>query len=573
MFKNVIVNDFITCATLQTVFRRDAVIRQFWKAAMISTQDLVLSGLKAAYQNGDHTPTTICEVLTGAIDATYGIFISRPSSQQIQERCKYLESLPVNERGALWGVPFAVKDNIDVKGLPTTCACPEFAYTPSQSAPVVDTLLAAGGICMGKTNLDQFACGLVGTRSPYGIAPNAFDDRFVPGGSSSGSAVAVAQGLVSFALGTDTAGSGRVPAGLNGIVGIKPTVGRCSTKGVVPACFSLDCPSVFALSVEDGVTVANIMQNNDSSDHTWRPQRTELLTKSLSMRKPGPRFRFGVPSREFLDFSGPGGDVVRRAMETAMVESINRMRMIGGEMVDDFDFSCFAETAALLYGSAFVAERYAGIREFLECEMDQVTLNSRENFVYKDERILKVTRAIIGGGQRFSAADVYDGLQKLATLKAASRVQLEKIDVFIVPTAAYNYTVEEIKGEEDDIPGMDVAHPILPSKNANLGRFTNFANLLDLCGVSVPSGLMQLDFSADDNTAKARSMHLTATGKSSAVLPFGITIIAPNWTDSYAGLQRFGMAYNTLAWVFIPQKWKPQKHTIKPALNAMAPMH
>jgi allophanate hydrolase len=290
---------------------------------------------------------------------------------------------------------------------------------------------------------------------------------------------------------------------------------------------------VFALTVEDGSTVANLMENNDPSDPTWCPHRIEIISKSLSLKDAGPRFRFGVPSPEFLDFSGPGGGVVRRAMETAMRESVDRMRKIGGELVGDFDFSCFAQTAALLYGSAFVAERHAGIREFLERGLDKSELQSSDNFVYKDERLMRITRAIIGGSQRFSAADAYEGLQRLAALRAASRAQLQKVDFLIVPTAAYNYTVDEIKGEEDDIPGLDEGQPSLPTKNANLGRFTNFANLLDLCGVSVPSGLMKLDFSGDDSIAEARSTHLTATGKSSAVLPFGITIIGPAWTDSY----------------------------------------
>jgi Asp-tRNA(Asn)/Glu-tRNA(Gln) amidotransferase A subunit family amidase len=192
---------------------------------------LTIDAIHDAYASGEHTPTSLCKVLLNAIDGSHNaIFIAKPDEARVLARCRFLECQAPHERGPLWGVPFAVKDNIDALGYETTCACPDFAYTPERDAVVVAKLLRAGAIVMGKTNLDQFACGLVGTRSPYGAPPNAFDDRFISGGSSSGSAVAVAKGLVSFALGTDTAGSGRVPAGLNGVVGIKPTVGRWLNK-------------------------------------------------------------------------------------------------------------------------------------------------------------------------------------------------------------------------------------------------------------------------------------------------------------------------------------------------------
>ncbi len=282
-----------------------------------------------------------------------------PPTQHTQNRpypsppaARYLESLPADKRGPLWGIPFTVKDNIDVANVPTTCSCPDFAYTPEKSAKTVQVVLDAGGVFLGKTNLDQFACGLVGTRTPYGIPPNSFDDRwetfcttinlahawppplqirntlhpllptlplpppriharFTPGGSSSGSAVAVADAMCTFALGTDTAGSGRVPAGQNGVVGIKPTLGRFSTQGVVPACYSLDCVSIFALCAADGAEIAKVMENVDIGDPTYRIPNPVNLTK---VYKPKSGFRFAVPQPEFLDFSGPGGATVQRGV-------------------------------------------------------------------------------------------------------------------------------------------------------------------------------------------------------------------------------------------------------------------
>ena len=468
--------------------------------------------------------------------------------------CRYLESLSAEQRAALplWGVPFAVKDNIDVAGYPTTCACPDFSYYPENHARVVAAIFDAGAICLGKTNLDQFACGLVGTRTPYGIPCNSFDDRFTPGGSSSGSAVAVAEGMVTFALGTDTAGSGRVPAGQNGIVGIKPSLGRWSTLGVVPACFSLDCPSVFALTVDDGAAIARLLENNDVSDLTWRPHRTELLKKSFAAGAKS-KFKFAVPAPEFLDFSGPGGEPVRRAMENAMADAVKRLESIGGEQVMDFNFAPFAETAILLYGGAFVAERYAGIRSFLESRAPGLEPPELADLSI-DQRLLKVTRSIIAKTEHWSAADVYESQQTLYGLRGAARPELAKIDILVVPTAAYNYTVREIMAEEDEQDyGAMLSGRAMVTFNANLGRFTNFVNLLDMCGVSVPSTILKLGPDAEQPTKKQRTAaanaaanstpvpasvteridHLTATGNPTALVPFGITLLAPSWTDQF----------------------------------------
>lgn len=266
---------------------------------------LSLAALREAYASGALAPAAVVSTLYPRWEAGVpATFIHLAPLDALLARCAELEAQPREQRGALWGVPFAVKDNIDAPGAPTTAACPAFAYTPARGAPVVEALLAAGGVLVGKTNLDQFASGLVGTRSPYGVAPNAFDDRFIPGGSSSGSAAAVGAGLVAFALGTDTAGSGRVPAGYNGCTGIKPTLGALSTVGVVPACASLDCVTVFARSVGDAAEVARLMRAADAgaADDPWR--RTPAPERPPPADGAG--FRFAVPTAEFLEWDGAG---------------------------------------------------------------------------------------------------------------------------------------------------------------------------------------------------------------------------------------------------------------------------
>ena len=423
--------------------------------------------------------------------------------------CRCLEAMESDERGILWGIPFAVKDNIDVGGVLTTCACPEFGYIAASSAPVVRAVVDAGGVFMGKTNLDQFACGLVGTRSPYGVPENAFHKSLVPGGSSSGSAVAVAAGMVTFALGTDTAGSGRVPAGNNGIVGMKPTVGLCSTKGVVPACRTLDCPSVFALTVEDGRTVLSLMENEDKYDPTWKPKIQESYIRSLN-----DSFKFGVPSDEYLKFDGPGGDSVKSAMTTEMANAVDRVKSNGGEMID-IDFEPFQKIASLLYEGAFVAERYQGIQSFLEKEKTVIPGTVLD--VSQDTRLLPVTRTIINNTKNWTASDVYGCLDRLDTLKASARQELDKIDVLLVPTAAYNYTVKEITEQEGS---GSVGY------NANLGRFTNFVNQIGMCGVSVPSGVFSSSLVGRQDSPE---------GGKDVIIPFGVTVLGKGWEDKFVG--------------------------------------
>jgi allophanate hydrolase len=277
------------------------------------------------------------------------LWISQPSESVVRDRARELDAMAAAdpgliERMPLFGVPFAVKDNIDVAGMQTTAACPAFAYTPARSAPVVERLLAAGAVFVGKTNLDQFATGLVGTHSPYGVPRNPFDARFIPGGSSSGSAVVVAAGLVGFSLGTDTAGSGRVPAAFNNIVGLKPSRGLLSTRGIVPACRSLDCVSIFALTAQDAGAVLAVAQDFDPEDPLSRRPPAALLSGF------GSDFRFGIPPARDLEFFG---DAEAKALFTAAVAILEA---VGGTRVET-DFAPFRDAGRMLYEGPWVAER------------------------------------------------------------------------------------------------------------------------------------------------------------------------------------------------------------------------
>jgi allophanate hydrolase len=362
-----------------------------------------------------------------------------------------------------------VKDNIDVAGIPTTAACPAFAYTPAQSATVVDKLLAAGAILIGKTNLDQFATGLVGVRSPYGVARNPFNADFIPGGSSSGSAVAVSAGLVSFALGTDTAGSGRVPAGFNNIVGLKPSIGLLSASGMLPACRALDCISIFALTVGDASAVLTAAAGYDASDAYSRtaPAGWQAAPSELPQC-----FRFGVPRDGQLKFFGnaDAAELFRSA--------IGRMTALGGEKVE-IDYAPFAEAAGLLYTPAGTAERTAAIGDFL---------NSNPGALHP------VTRKIIETGRQASGVDVHRHYYRIRELQQTASAVWTDIDILLLPTSGTIYTVGELE-----------ADPI--QLNSNLGYYTNFANYFDLAGLSVPNGFQ------------------------SNGLPAGITLIGPRFTE------------------------------------------
>jgi allophanate hydrolase len=347
--------------------------------------------------------------------------------------------------GPLQGLCFAVKDNIDVCGLPTTAACPAFEYTPDSSARVVQRLLDAGATLLGKTNLDQFACGLNGTRSPWGAVPNAFDPRFVSGGSSSGSAYVVATGQADFALGTDTAGSGRVPAGLNNIVGLKPSRGLISARGVVPAAQSVDAVSIFARTVSTAWQVLLSARGFDPED----PYSREI---QWDTRPWGDRFSFGVPAQpEFF------GDALA---EAAFEQAVERLREMGGEAVC-IDYRPLAEVAALLYDSALVAERYAAIRPFLDAHEDQV---------------MEPVRSIIAAGRGYSAADVFTARTRLQALAQRISPMWTRIQTLVVPTAPTHFSIAAMQ-----------ADPV--RLNRQLGHYTNFVNLLDYAALSVPSSI------------------------------------------------------------------------------------
>ncbi|MFO7542790.1 MAG: allophanate hydrolase [Thiobacillus sp.] len=425
--------------------------------------------LRQRYQSGDLTPLALVEDIMARMAGEDGhhIWIGHLDADTLRNYARGLEgkepeSLP------LYGIPFAIKDNIDLGGWPTTAGCPEYAYMPERHAAVVQRLIDAGAIPLGKTNLDQFATGLNGTRSPYGACRNAFDPEYISGGSSSGSAVAVALGLASFSLGTDTAGSGRVPAAFNNLIGHKPSCGALSTRGVVPACRSLDAVSIFALTAEDAERVLAVAAGFDAEDEYSRP----LAPHGFDFGRAG-GFRFGVPMAKDLEFFG--NDEAARLFG----ETVARMQALGG-MAVEVDLAPFLETARLLYGGPWVAERYLAIRDFFDAQSDKVFPPVRE---------------IIAGGRAVSAADTFAHLYKLRAAKRVCDTVWNDIDVMLTPTAGTIYRVDEMQ-----------ADPI--RLNSNLGYYTNFMNLLDLAATAVPAG-----FQNDG-------------------LPYGITLIAPPHQDA-----------------------------------------
>ncbi len=359
---------------------------------------LDLASLAKAYRGGQTVHDTVTHVLQQiARSESNPIWISRADEAVLRQRANELAAMDPGSL-PLYGVPFAIKDNIDVAGLPTTAACPAFAYQPSSSAAVVQNLLDAGAIAVGKTNLDQFATGLVGTRSPYGVCRNAFDERYISGGSSSGSAVAVALGQVSFALGTDTAGSGRIPAAFNNLIGYKPTLGRLSTRGMVPACRSLDAISVFSLTADDAAAIAQVIAGLDPED-PWS-RRPQLANHRGWARQQ--EFRFGVPLPAQREFFG-------NAQYAQMFEaSIRHCLAIGGVAVET-DIEPLLQAARLLYDGPWVAERYLAVQTLLESTPDAMH---------------PVTRQIIEPGRKPSAMDAFRAQYRLRELARRGRQHL-----------------------------------------------------------------------------------------------------------------------------------------------------
>jgi len=455
---------------------------------MAVAYSLDLARLAAAYAEGALTPGAVVRDVRAAIASSNEnpIWIHLVPQETVAARALALEAR--RAAGAelpLYGVPFAVKDNIDVAEHPTTAACPAFSYVPGETAHAVHRLEEAGALLIGKTNLDQFATGLTGTRSPYGACFNLFNRDYIAGGSSSGSALAVANGVVSFALGTDTAGSGRVPASFTNTVGLKPTRGLVSTRGVVPACRSLDCVSIFALTCEDARSVFEIARGFDPGDIFARAVDREAESRiSLPMR-----FRCGVPRATQLEFFGDS------AARAAFASACATLAGTGADIVE-IDFEPFAEAGRLLYDGPWVAERYAGLSGFLEKHADE---------------LMPVTREIILGARRWSAVDAFEARYRLKTLERRCAGEWAKMDVLAVPSTGTTYTLEEIRAE-----------PIL--RNSHLGYYTNFVNLLDLAAIAVPG-----TFRPDG-------------------LPTGITLVAPAHQDRLlAGLgARFHRASGVL---------------------------
>jgi allophanate hydrolase len=425
---------------------------------------LEISSIRTAYREGSLTPVLFAEELLRRIAAypDKAVFISLVPQAEILAAAQALDISNI-EKLPLFGIPFVVKDNIDVLGMPTTAACPEFSYMPAQDATVISKLREAGAILLGKTNLDQFATGLNGTRSPYGAPRSVFNANYISGGSSSGSAVAVGAGLAVFSLGTDTAGSGRVPAAFNNIIGLKPSIGRISAHGVVPACKSLDCVAIFTNSAADAMEVLRIAEGFDAADAYSRPVRDTTLRATP---------RVGILKPKDRDFFGD------EAAASLYAKAVAQAHSLGWELVE-IDYAPFREIAETLYGGAFVAERLAAIRPFFE--LHENALNP-------------VVRGIIGGAQKFSAADAFADMYRVQALRQRAMAVLDTCDTLLLPTAPTIFTVAEMLEE-----------PV--ARNSTLGLYTNFVNLLDLAAVALPAG-----FRPDG-------------------LPFGVTLIGPAFSE------------------------------------------
>ncbi|WP_299375466.1 allophanate hydrolase [uncultured Tateyamaria sp.] len=474
---------------------------------MTKANPLTLDALRDAYDTGA-TPSDIVREVYRRIDAVGDpdIFIHlRPMEDVLADA----GALPARSDALpLWGVPFVAKDNIDVAGIPTTAACPAYAFTPARDAFVVAQLRAAGALVIGKTNLDQFATGLVGVRSPYGVPKNAIDPEIVPGGSSSGSGVAVGHGFVTFSLGTDTAGSGRVPAALNNIVGLKPSLGALSATGVVPACRTLDTISIFAGTVTDAFAAFQVACAEDPEDAYSKG----LCAGHLSV--PPSSFRVGVPDAASRIFFG---DTVQAASFEA---NLKRLQALGGTVVE-LDFSPLYAVADMLYEGAWVAERYTVVEDLMRNTPDALH---------------PTTAKIIGAAEHLSAADAFRGIYRLKELERAANALMAQVDLLCVPTIPTFYSVADLE-----------ADPVTP--NSNLGTYTNFVNLLDMCGIAVPSaprsdgrpGSITL-LAPSGQDAQIASLAVAFAGESAANAPIDTT--ETEIAIAVCGAHMSGMALN-----------------------------
>ncbi|MFG1465189.1 allophanate hydrolase [Xanthobacter sp. DSM 24535] len=456
--------------------------------------------LLAAHRQGTRTPSDTVRETYARIAAhdDPAMFITLRSEADVLAEAAALESTG-NTALPLYGIPIAVKDNIDVAGLPTTAACPAFAYQPSANATVIARLKAAGALIIGKTNLDQFATGLVGTRSPYGIPRNAFKADLVPGGSSSGSASAVSAGIVPLALGTDTAGSGRVPAMLQNIVGLKPSLGLVPNTGLVPACRTLDAISIFALTVDDAMSALQVMAGFDPAD---------AFSRALPV---GP---YAAPAAPVLGILPPdqreffGDSDAAAAYEGAL----DRLKAQGATLVE-FDYAPFAETARLLYEGPWVTERWIVAEKLLTTD---------------PEAVHPVTRTITEAGAQPSAADLFRALYRLQELKAKVKPVLASLDAIVLPTAPTAYTLEAVLADNIRL-------------NSRNGTYTNFVNLLDMCGTAVPAAI-------------------AASG-----VPYGITLLAPAGADAKLAAIARAFAASTGLPLGATGKTAPQAPPLAPA--------
>ena len=430
---------------------------------------LNITALHERYRNGLLSPETLIAGITAKIKSfeEHNIWIHLLNEDELEVYLSKLQGKGPDDL-PLYGIPFAIKDNIDLLDVRTTAACPEFSYLPEENAFAVQLLIDAGAIPIGKTNLDQFAAGLVGTRSPYGAVKNGFNPDYVSGGSSSGSAVAVALGLVSFSLGTDTAGSGRVPAAFNNLVGLKPTKGRISTSGLVPACRSLDCITILALNPDDASTVFSIVDCYDPTD-IYSRDRIDHTVDKLD--------KVGVPDSSSLKFFG------NKDYEKLFNDFVNQISS-GTDSKEKYeivkiDFTPFIKTANLLYQGPWLAERYAAIEDLIE---------------NNPNALFPVTKDIVLPAKNIGAVETFKKLYELQALKKETDKILEQVDFVVTPTVGTKYKIEEVNNE-----------PI--KLNSNLGYYTNFMNLLDYAAIAIPAGFDKDDF------------------------PFGVTLFSEAFTD------------------------------------------